>query len=72
MFERKSHPSWFKSMILAASPSGFARPVGEVLGWDVWTMDGKAYLFRKGRQHVLVADWFEFCRGLRWLGFDKP
>lgn len=27
--------------------------------WQVWALDGKAYLFKES--HGLIADWFEFC-----------
>ena len=70
MFERLPHPEYWLRMVRANSvrwtkPS---KPVGELLGWSVWTIDGKALLFRTGAKHCLRADWFEFCNGLRWLG----
>lgn len=75
MFERRPDPQGNKRMVLASAVGWrqrqSAKPVGVLLGWDVWVMDGKAYLFREGRQYCLVADWFEFCRGLRWLGLSN-
>jgi hypothetical protein len=70
MFERFKNPAQFKRMLLAHRLH-VREPVGSLFGWEVWAMDGKAYLFRKDRKHCLVADWFEFCRGLRWLGVTK-
>jgi hypothetical protein len=73
MFERLQNPAQFKRMILARC-TNYRRPsipVGTLFGWSIWVMDGKAYLFREGRDYCLVADWFEFCRGLRWLGITS-
>lgn len=44
------------------------KPVGHVLGWTVYVLDGKAYLFRSGRTDCRVADWFEFCHACRSFG----
>jgi hypothetical protein len=71
MFERRPNPEQAKRMVLASAVSWRQRqaavPVGSLLGWDVWVMDGKAYLFRDGRDYCLVADWFEFCRAIDWM-----
>lgn len=73
MFERLKNPEQFQRMVRARCTAYRepAVPVGSLFEWSIWRMDGKAYLFREGRQYCLVADWFEFCRGLRWLGIIK-
>jgi hypothetical protein len=68
MFERLTHPHYWKSMVRAymRTSSRVPKPLGLLLGWEVWVMDGKAFLF-KGNA-VRRADWFEFCWCVRrWV-----
>lgn len=71
MFERRPNPEHFKRMVLASARAWRQRqsasPVCLLLGWEVWTLDGKAFLFKTGKPYCLVADWFEFRRAMRWL-----
>lgn len=73
MFERLSNPAYWKSMVLNSArawrQAGVARPVSLLFGWEVWAMDGKAFLFHAKKPHCLRADWFEFCYAFRsWVG----
>ncbi len=76
MFERLKNPDYWKRMVLASAVSWrqrqSAKPIGSLYGWDVWAMDGKAFLFREGRKHCLRSDWFDFCNAIRkWVGYRE-
>lgn len=61
MFERLTDAHQVERLILMTSK----RPcyVGRILGWDLWAVDGKAYLFKGSRGRI--ADWFEFRQFVR-------
>lgn len=74
MFERLNNAAYFMSMILASNRAWrqrqSAKPQMIVFGWEVWSMDGKAYLFKNGK--CKRADWFEFCYAARkWIGMKR-
>lgn len=61
MFERLKTANYWRNMVFGRHHD--RKPAFTVLGWEVFPLDGKAYLFKNGRARR--ADWFDFCSLVR-------